>query len=787
MESGAATRFLHPRVLVLATAASVPGLGTLGGNGDVGSGTSQPSAIPILFKMIASQCDLLSSSNETYQEICNKLQTLQIEVDSTFLGIRLHHANVAQCVDDLLTMSTSTPGLCLLHDLIDSQQLEHDHNSAYEQDSLIALFMRKTLVALQSLSFEANARVTRNLVNFMKGEPNDNPLLPSPHAMVAHVRQVARHVDDANEMNLDMDLNFQQQPQQNHDDHHPPSSAVLCPSPYVAQHQSASITLTTSHYIQHLHALKRRDMTQINDSLHRYFDRALYLFSTSPSSSVSRSYFAATTSTTNSPKNVNPNVVSEPHHYAALALAAAHAQTHPSATSSCAAALDDAVRVGSGIRALIWLAYAEHRLPRRHILLASRPEILSRDLFHTVFTPVSDSFPYTSNQHDLSFQGLKPNIKRFASLAPVIGKRTSNAGEGSTFVHHDDLADDNDKRTRLDDLLLLAALKLEQADFSSALANVKIAMRCCRHSPTLYKRASDALSLISIRQQHLSYDNQNDDLVKALNLQIDKTTCFNTSAHANWCELIQSVRSGYGRKCQSHARALSALSLSSQSSGDILLDAHEAHVLSQQSFDESFHLCHARLLRSAAGNHRCARYVRAQLLCVDSLLESRTLCFALRVCLGAVSVAHALGLSSFCIEACVYLADCLGRQPNIAIGILQPLLHRMHGCDPSVYARALRVWAEAQCHEGNLRTFEQCQKNVLQAISIYSRLDDLHALARCSYLMARLWHSKLEHLMKHGRSNRDKDTDVVQHAKQMRNRWSKRFRRTVAVINMRRI
>lgn len=786
MESGAATRFLHPRVLVLATAACVPGLGIVGGNKDVACGTSQQSAIPILFKMIASQCDLLSASNETYQEIRNKFQMFQIEAEETSLDIRIYPANIAQCVNTLLNISTSSPGLFYLHDLIDSQQLEHDHTSAYEQDSLIALFMRKTSVAIQSLSFEANARVTRNLVNFMMGKPIDNPLLPSPHAMVAHVRQVARYVDDANEMNLDMDLNFQQQQQQNHHHHHP-NSAVLCPSPYVAQHQSASITLTTSHYIQHLNALKRRDMTQINDTLHRYFDRALYLFSTSPSSSVARSYFAATTSTTNSPKNVNPNVVSEPHHYAALALAAAHAQTHPSATSSCAAALDDAVRVGSGIRALIWLAYAEHRLPRRHILLASRPEILSRDLFHTVFTPVSDSFPYTSNQHALSFQGLKPNIKRFASLAPVIGKRTSNAGEGSTFVHHDGLADDNDKRTRLDDLLLLAALKLEQADFSSALANVEIAMRFCRHSPTLYRRASDALSLISIRQQQLSCDSRKDDSAKALNLQIDKTTSFNTSAHANWCELIQSVRSGYGRKCQSHARALSSLSSSSQSSGDILLDAHEAHVLSQQSFDESFHLCHARLLRSAAGNHRCARYVRAQLLCVDSLLESRTLCFALRVCLGAVSVAHALGLSSLYIEACVYLADCLGRQPNIAIGILQPLLHRMRGCDPSVYARALRVWAEAQCHEGNLRTFEQCQKNVLQAISIYSRLDDLHALARCCYLMARLWHSKLEHLAKHGRSNRDKGTDVVQHAKQMRNRWSKRFRRTVAVINMRRI
>lgn len=787
MESGAATRFLHPRVLVLATAASVPGLGTMGGNGDVGSGTSQPSVIPILFKMIASQCDLLSASNETYLEICCKFQNLQIEVDSTILEeIRLHHDNVAQCIDDLLTMSTASPGLCLLRDLIESQQLEHDHTSVYEQDSLIALFMRKTLVALQSLTFEGHARVTHNLVNFMKGEPNDHSLLPSPHAMVARVRQAARHVDDINEMNLDMDLNFHLQQQQN-PHHHPPSSSVLCPSPYVAQHQSASITLTTSHYIQHLHALKRRDMTQINDTLHRYFDRALYLFSTSPSSSVARSYFAATTSTTNSPKSVNPNVVSEPHHYAALALAAAHAQTHPSSTSSCAAALDDAVRVGSGIRALIWLAYAEHRLPRRHILLASRPDILSRDLFHTVFTPVSDSFPYTSSQHDLSFQGLKPNIKRFASIAPVMGSRTSNTSEVSTFVHHDELADDNEKRIRLDDLLLLAALKLEQADFSSALANVKIAMRFCRYSPTLYKRASDALSLISIRHQKLSCGSQKDNSVKGLNLQTDKATCFNTSAHTNWCELIQSVRSGYGRKCQSHARALASLSSSSQSSGDILLDAHEAHVLSQQSFDESFHLCHTHLLRSAAGNHRCARYVRAQLLCVDSLLESRTMCFALRVCLGAVSVAHALGLSSLYIEACVYLADCLGRQPNIAIGILQPLLHRMHGCDPSVYARALRVWAEAQCHEGNLRTFEQCQKNVLQAISIYSRLDDLHALARCSYLMARLWHSKLEQLMKHGRSNRDKGIDVVRHAKQMRNRWSKRFRRTVAVINMRRI
>lgn len=461
--------------------------------------------------------------------------------------------------------------------------------------------------------------------------------------------------------------------------------------------------------------------------------------------------------------------MSEPHHYAALALAAAHAHTHPSASSCCAAALDDAVRVGSGVRALIWLAYAEHQLPKRHLLLYSHPKVLARDLYHTVFTPVSDSSPYTSHQNDLAYNGLKPSIKRFSSLAPIIGRRSANDSMLQKSAH-DVLADDSDKADRVDDLLLLSALKLEQGDFSSALANAKIAQRFSQGSSRLYQRASNALSLILIRQnQHVQQGSPD------VGCQSDD---FNCSAHWHWCELIQSVRSGYGRKSLKHARVLCSLSSSSQSNSDILLDAHEAQVLCRQSYNESFRLCDNELLQNAAGNHRCARYVRAQLVLANSLLHSRTLCFALRVCLGAVSIASALGLTSLHIEACVCLADCLGRSPDIAISILQPLLHRLQSCDPSIYARALRVWGEAHCHHTKHQNYDMCERSIAKAVAIYSRLGDVQALSKCTYIMARLWNTKMEH------ASCERDT---QQARRMRNIWSKRFHRTMRIINRRRI
>lgn len=741
MEASTAARFLDPRTFVLATAAAAPTVG------DAGRG-----AYPTLFALIAAQSNVHLpkplSPHLPFVELATLLAAIPFTVNPN-LAARLPAIPQLSTVQTLADVVVTVLRICVaspdsLHAAFDlvERQTDAAMHGAYEHDSLISCFLRKTYVAFHSLSFDGHARLLRDLRCFILPPHPTVPFSPRPRDPFAGLPAAAINAPASSfrpGLPAAAALLFPRAtaaplaaPHPNH--HHeqnPPH-----PLPHLTAHPHTIHTATTSHYLVHVESLRRRDLTTTLDTLHRYYDCALPLSAHLPSPS------------TDSP---DPHA----HQYAALSLAVAHATLGNTQYAACA--LDDAVRAAHAAadrschaRALSWLAYIEPSSSRRRDLLAHAADPLA--LAREELTTVTASTP---PDHSAT----RAAARRMCALSARLSTTSPS--------------------TRTQTLLVKAAAWLDHGSAPTALSVARLALRVSRVDPHVVgnnkNMEEQSPSLLHVRAavavaalQALQGDTESalrslTELSTRLPREcIDGPTALPEQEllhqTVTWLRFERALRRGNTLIADTLADRLVALAAAAPGDApDLALDAVEAVARAALARADARAAASAAdaLARKAAAAARPARVVDGLRLRAQAYLQGGTANDALAVALAAVSLGRGLGVERAYVRCVVTLAEIMMRLDGVAgarrgLRALEGVLPvALEGLGELERGRTLRVRAEcvlaAGCRadkQGEADGLEEVVEMLDEAREAFAKVEDVSGLRECAYLLARVHDSR---------------------------------------------
>lgn len=738
MDASEAIRFLHPRVFCIATSVAAASAGELGRG-----------ACPTLYSFVALEANVPSPRNvprqATYAQLLESLRLirfhpydndeygllsqisdqLQTSLSSSNTQTQMSLAHFVACIIE--TATACPDSLALLNDLIVPQLAQP--NSAYEPDSLLSSFLRKTFVAFHSLTFEVLTRLLRDLRHYIDGSSPTS--LPTPISVSCqHDEFVSRPeaptpatlssavTDLANGPSLQR-LSSTLPPPLMSPPYITPFSQTVSPNPlpprsdplHVPEPPDALIS-TTSEYVWHLEALRRKDVSFSLETLHRYFDRALYFLPRPSFQTDSSSLPFSDTSTSPTQQQQQQNQIassaSDPHthQYVALSLAIAHARL--GCRDLASASLDDTVRAAHAsadsichMRTLSWIAHVEVSPTRRHLLLAHAgdPLALAREHVVSVFTPLSDAVPHAMSplttlarvSHEIgsnASQHSNSSVQRMRSVLPAVvpiaERRVSKllVGAAAWSSFGDDAsalacaklalsvatAESSGcvSTDRVEAACSVASLlALTQGDYSAALALLDATSAEAR---TSCMNINERIGNQSGEETKGNDANQNGEALNNLAPEIDalaRTTAWISFGHAE--------RSGNAREAECALRrfeaAVSSAGISAATGGDLdrdgnsdaCLDVWEARTrLALLVLDlrcavrSAYELC-----RRAARAVRPIRAIEALTFAAQAFLTAHACPNALHAALAAVSLADGLGLEAARIRAVCTMAACM--------------------------------------------------------------------------------------------------------------------------------
>lgn len=755
MDSSDATRFLHARAFCIATAVAAATVGELGRG-----------SLPILHAFVASEVNVPTARkiphNASFDQLLDTLRTIDFRPfnsqnndssngsgrSSTAFSLlapmlasspTAQKSDLAQFVATVAQKAGDSPhALALLIDLIEPQ-LAPPH-AVYELESLLVSFLRKTLVALHSLTFEALARLSNELCNYIHADgrrsgSEERSSLPSAAVMSSAITSL---MNGPSSQPLDVMVpSASSLPSYLTPFPHTTASDAFSPHPYphpLTESPDALVSIT-GEYVRHLEALRRKDVTVSLDSLHRYFDRTLS-FLPRPSSTASSTIFPfPDLSTPQSQQQQQPNQLASSanphtHQYAALSLAIAHARLGGRDLAS--AALNDVVRAAHAsadrachVRSLSWIAHVEGNPARRHLLLAhlGDPLALARECVTAVFTPLSDAVPHAQSP-------LTTRSSSNTNMGPV--SRTPTAAQRMWAVLGVCVPVSDRRVTKL---LLTAASWSSFGDGASALASAKLALSVATaeafgrvttervqavsavasllaefqgdHSGALALLASTAEEARSQNEQSKHNDfscaNQGGNATSLgengpANVSPELDTLSQTAA---WISFGLAERHGDARAAEKALRSLEAAAhwagdtsttsgraMDTDGRADALLDVLEAQTrlaLLTSDFSTAARSAY-NLCRKAARAVRPERAVKALILASRAFLAARAPSSALHTALAAVSLAQGFGLEiarghSVCILAlCMAGLSSEPQAPDISER-LEPIGDGNDNCD----------------------------------------------------------------------------------------------------------
>lgn len=762
MDPSEAARFLHPRAVCLTAATSAPSVGKLGAL-----------AFPTLYSLISSELNLSfpkpNPPNPSFQAMLHALRKVPFEPDlHQCERLEIHvkvdplsgQSTLADFLQGFINFALLSPhSLFRIPDLADLQ-VDPALEGAYEPDSLIFSFIRKSLVAFHSISFESQARLVHDLRQYTQERPeppsySSRISYPASSTIATAALDLGtgptttplRHALFAN------NPRYLPQPviePYQHADHTPTH-----PLPHPPPDPAATVTATTAQYVIHLESLRRRDMSTTIDALHRYFDRVLFFLPPGKTRSAT-----------------NPSSTElHSHQYAALGLAVAHAQLGNLRIAS--AALDDAVRAAHSSddhlchgRALAWIAHVEPVIARRHLLLAhgahsmslTRP--MTRETLLTVFTPVSDGIPHSGS----SFNRIRSSRGNASRKGGPSTQRMRSILNKCWWLNN------------VSDMLTISAAWHSHGDISSALSIARVALSLANKvSPgrVTHDRAHAVAAVSSLRALQADFAGAEAAL---LDMQAEATRATHTDSAdtpiatarpevefmqrtLDWLRFERAERLGdiagaerLHRVLRATADACERATDSLCARADALLDGHEATVrlhLLRGSPGAAVHAA-TRLCRCAAVAVRPARVVEGLRLCARGYLQAGSADGALRSVLAAVSLSDGFGMELARVRCVTTLAECMLRTSGGDAAGMRAAMRAVDG----VVARAkegagtrdgahvLRVKAEcALALQGATCSGKHDQVVPLLEMAIveYGKCEDVGGLMRCWYLLGRVF------------------------------------------------
>lgn len=699
MEQSEAARFLHPRAFCIVAAASSATVGRLGAT-----------ALPTLYALVASESNQsfpeYQPPTHTYAALLTVCQQVPFTPDTSLcerlaISLQTDHSpctTVAHFVHAIMLATLRSPhSLMRVIDLADVQVDPPFRHAVYELDGLIAVYLRKAIVAFHSLTFESQARLATDVHHYMAAAT------PTPTARAVQYTPRVHYPSSSTVANAALQLGTGPTTLPLHTALFPHNAYHQTPTPttYAAHDQAphplphpppdptAAVTATTAQYVIHLESLRRRDVSTALDTLHRYFDRVLFFLPRQAAASA--------------PDAAPPDTTS--HQYAALGLAIANAQLGNHETAS--RALDDTITA-----ALACDDPACHATAREW------------------------------------FASVRPTAARRAGTQARPAAWWRSAGGILHAAHDFRQAGDTATAHSMAALALTAAQREPRVTTHAVHAASAVAAHLCERGELAAAR--NALAPLLVRIPEIGVP-----------AATERPECELAAHAAAWLEFTTACRCGTPERACAFGRVLVARAHVAHAGGhaevapadDAELDGLEAvarlHAVTRQLHD-CVRSSHA-LCRRAARYGRPARVVDGLQLAARAFLMAGVPDSGLRTVLASVSLAQGFGLDAAFVRGSVVLAECmlqgfgvLGADAGaVALRTVCGVhVRAMEGVPVADRADVLRVRAECVIRLARRKQLAPSGEVVdllRRAAGDYVAVGVLPGAARCFYLLARVF------------------------------------------------
>lgn len=676
MDAPSAARFLQPFPFLLALAAATPTLAEL-----------ESPFYPTIYRLISAHTKQASPLPPlTFSALQKSLHQILFTSRPDAPDVPSDLRTLSQLLVHILSSVLSSPDAVYGTLALIEPQCDAAMGSAYEANAAVPLFLRKVVVALYSLTFEALTTLHARLRQYATEPHAVPPTKPALHLAAKQLTQ-GRPLP-----------------------------------PHVFATLTSAPTQHAPDYLSHLEATRRADASLSLHHQHRHFDRSYsHILRANPKLQHAHQYAALT----------------HAHHHLNFA-APLHAQIALHDTMQAALTAADPV---CQHRALSLLPEVEPRLPVRHALLSHANDVSAqtREQLLTVL-PAPDARP----QHP----ALPVSAARMVSISARLPFARCEARVNTLLISSAAWLSHADVPTALG-VARLALRVARRSDMgrdvvhaATAVASLMALEGDVTSSFGLLRDMDNALDAFSQHDQDSSTVQPEREMVMRCRTWLrfercvrrGETVCAKTLSVHVAASAEASVNNALMLSCQDlELDALEARCRWRLAIGDAHAAAEEADLMA----------------RRAAVLSRPARVMEGMRLRAEAHVKGGSPNSALSVAVAVVSLSEGLGLEAARIRGVLTLTEVILRMGGSGAGeralaaLTEVMPIALWGLGVLVCARAYRLHAECMmavaAEEGDVPN-ARVVDTVGLAIEGYERCEDVNGIRDCLYILARLHH-----------------------------------------------